>query len=207
MLRFVEYNRQVLPIPIPIDSLDHLFEWLKSYVMSEGAEISQVTVNATPLADPYYDRPKEFPNVLEASDQIVVRGEKPQELLQQAIGMMREYITLLLGQVQPLAHAVLTRPAGDYKVFLREFVLDADSLLNLFESSSSLADFRQDPFVGFSAEMILLHRDVARLRQQLLREQTEDTARILLNCCEPSLRALSQHSAEIWIHCLIDHTS
>jgi hypothetical protein len=205
MLRFVEYNRQVLPIPVPIDSLDHLFEWLKSYVMPEGAEISQVTVNATPLPDDYYERPKEFPKVLAASDQVVVRGEKPQELLQQAIGMMQEYVALLLGQVQPLAHAVLTRPSGDYKVYLREFIMDADSLLELFESSSKLADFRQDPFVGFSAEMILLHRDVARLRQQLLREHAEETARILLNCCEPSLRALSQHGAEIWTRCLIDH--
>ncbi len=200
MIRSIEFNRQRIPLPVPIQTLPELFSWVHETLMKPGQALTRVVINLEPLHDEFYEQPDRFNRSLLESDQISFKAEQPDELLAQCIDLIYEYSRVMLSQVRALSVDLIKR-SKDSSQYLLEYVKDADMLLELYERSTHFTSLKRPPYIGLSAEVILLRQDIKTLRQLMLKPANGSNAgamaQILLNCNEPTLRLLVDHCLEI----------
>lgn len=200
MIRTIEFNRQRIPLPVPIHTLPELFFWVQETLIKPGQSLTKVTINKEPLDDEYYEKPEGFQRQLKESDQISLKAEQADELLAQCIDTIHDISRIMLSQVKALGVGLLKNPQNTAP-YLLEYVKDADMLLELYDRASIFTSLKQAPYIGLSAEVILLRHDIKALRQLMLKPVNGSNAdamiQILLNCNEPSLKMLIDHCLEI----------
>lgn len=194
MLRRITVNKQVIPVPVPIQNLADVFHWISETFIDEKSNksLTRISLDGNIIEADINGYIEGADKILLKSDSVVeVQLETPFELSLQALDTMGSLASAVLEKFKPLAVECWQAKSNSDFPILTVILEDIELLLDLVDHMKGLLADEKIDLGGICGAAHMLKKTQLKMELAISNSDWRACARLLLNRGEGFLKSLA----------------
>ena len=204
MLKKVMVNQKLIPVPVPLRTMQEALDWVERTLVLNGQSITRVTLNGRSISGERLElrNAPELMSVLDSRSKLEFQVDAPTDLAVQALDAIHNLSAVVLGGLKAQAVQIWQAKPSDKPSDVETVHGDVLLMLDLLDHLQGLVDDSVADSAALCGISAMIKRVEIGIGMAKANSDWKACARLLLNKLEPLLKDLVAESETMQVRIL-----